>query len=163
MLRIGDQAPDFRLERLADGSAFHLREAARAGSVMIAFFKESCPTCRMALPYLERALIRSTGSRARAVFILQDMPWPARALVEEFHLQTEVLLDEAPYAVSDSYELEFVPSAFLIDRGMVIRSSAESFQRDILASMVETLALENGKTPVPFWNPGDNLPAFRPG
>jgi peroxiredoxin len=53
MLSAGDRAPDFDLEDLSGGRRTR-SDIARGKSVVLAFFKASCPVCQFTFPFLER-------------------------------------------------------------------------------------------------------------
>ena len=91
------------------------------------------------------------------------MPLVAREFVDDVGLSGTILLDEAPYLVSSSFDISFVPSAFLIGSDGLIRSTSESFDRDGLDVMFGELARANGIVPRPFWRELEEVPAFRPG
>ena len=53
MLDVGARAPEFQLKDL-DGHARSLRELLPSGSLLLAFFKITCPVCQYTFPFLER-------------------------------------------------------------------------------------------------------------
>ncbi len=163
MLKSGENSPDFSLNGLDGGRAFQLSIELKKGPVMMVFIKASCPTCRWAAPILGEASSDFSGPSAQLVFIVQEMPLVAREFVEDVRLAGTVLLDEAPYPVSSSFGISFVPSALLIGSDGLIRSTAESFDRDGLEGMFRELARANGISPRPFWRGVEDVPAFRPG
>ena len=87
----------------------------------------------------------------------------ARGFREELDLESPMAADEYPYPVSSAYDISFVPSAFYIQPDGRIGQSAESFDRDRLASMFERLARANGRPPRDFSSLGPDIPPFRPG
>lgn len=163
MLKVGDKAPDFQISRLSAGKPFGLHQELTRGPVMLVFAKESCPTCRWALPLLDRAGTQASGEKGRMLVVLQELPWVAEQFVNEVGLSSPVLVESEPYPASNGFLIDFVPSAFLIGQDGTIQGASESFQREELASMIERLYDSNGAVPRPFYREADGLPPFRPG
>src|SRR5215212_10383447 len=106
MLTETQTAPDFvlpDLERLEKRFYDDPRPA------ILVFYKFSCPTCQLTLPYLQR-IYEAYGDAYNFVTIAQDGPEQTRIFRETFGVQIPVLLDMDPYSVSQSYELDTVPS-----------------------------------------------------
>jgi thiol-disulfide isomerase/thioredoxin len=87
-LRSGDRAPDFSLTGL-DGTVRSLSEMLREGPVLLAFFKISCPTCQLTIPYLARL----SETETRFVGISQDDAPSTRAFISRFAVAFDVVLD----------------------------------------------------------------------
>ncbi|HSR69659.1 MAG TPA: redoxin domain-containing protein [Acidobacteriota bacterium] len=163
MLKIGDRAPHFKLSPLRGRQPFDLSEQLARGPVMLVFAKESCPTCRWTLPLLDPAGLEASGEKGQMVVVLQELPWVAEEMVEELGLGSPVLVDDDPYPVSNAFGIDFVPSAFLIGPDGKVAAVSESFQRDELSRMIESLYRRNAKTPRAVFRPEDEIPPFRPG
>ena len=71
--------------------------------------------------------------------------------------------DPPPYAVSDAYEVESVPTLFLVgDDGRVL-DAVGAWDRDGFNRVAATLAERLGEEPVVVSTEGDGLPDFKPG
>src|SRR5882724_11756202 len=111
MLDAGDQAPGFSLTRL-DGTSPRFESGAQSRSRLLVFFETDCPTCRLAIPYLNR-LARELGEASAILGISQDGESPTRELVEQAPIEFPVALD-VDLAVTRLYDPLAVPTLFLI-------------------------------------------------
>jgi peroxiredoxin len=153
-LPTGALAPDFTL-RTAEGKSLRLSEAIVRSPVVLAFYKADCPTCQLTFPYLQR--IHSEfreGSKLRIWGISQDDVAETKAFVQQYGIGFDILIDEHPYAVSMAYQLEFVPTLFVVGSDGKIQLSDYGFSKATLS--------EIGK-PLQLFSPDDGLPATRPG
>jgi len=161
MLRARERAPDFKLQRLLNGTAggmAGLGDLLREGPVLLAFFKTSCPVCQMTLPFLER-IHRGAGSGALAVYgVSQDDAETTREFCAQFRLTLPMLLDseEDGYAASNAYGISHVPSLFLVERDGTIGWTLEGFNKR------EFLAVA-GRAGVNPFQPGENVPEWKAG
>src|ERR1700683_3843074 len=111
-LPTGTKAPDFSLPAL-DGGQFSLQDALRAGPVLVAFFKVSCPTCQYAFPYLERIHRAHRDGNISMVGISQNNRADTTAFLKQYGVTFRVLVDDPNgYAVSNAYGLTNVPTLF---------------------------------------------------
>jgi peroxiredoxin len=155
MLRPGDSAPDINLPDL-DGSPWNLSEALRQGPVVLAFFKISCPTCQMTLPFLQR-LADSPANGAKLVAISQDDAPDTREFHQRFGVSLPTLTDAPPgYSASNAYRITSVPSIFVIEADGKIASAVEGFNK----AELEKLGRRFGVTP---FRESDRVPVLRPG
>lgn len=152
----GHPAPDFRLQDLAGGEKT-LGELLKAGSVFLAFFKVSCPTCQFTLPFLER-IYRGADGRARMFAVSQDDAEATREFHREFGITMPTLLDSARqgYPASNAYGLAYVPSMFLVERDGAISWSLVGFNRKELEALGQKLGVN------PF-KPGERVPEMKSG
>ncbi|MDE3197640.1 MAG: TlpA family protein disulfide reductase [Acidobacteriota bacterium] len=151
MLTAGSQAPDFSL------GDWSLSGSLRNGPVLLVFFKISCPTCQLALPYLQRLNDGAGPGALRIVPISQDNRDGAAQFQRHFGISMPVEIDAAPaYAASNLYRIHHVPSLFLIEPDGSISMSVHGFSREHL----EQLGSRFGAR---VFQPDENLPAFRPG
>ncbi len=81
-LEAGASAPEIDLPLLAGGK-FSLAEARKAGPVVVAFYKVSCPVCQLAFPYLER-IYKAYSKSPNFTFagVSQDNPQDTNKLAE---------------------------------------------------------------------------------
>jgi hypothetical protein len=98
----------------------------------------------------------------RVVGIGQD-PEPALArFTGEFQLGIASVEDAPPYAVSDAYAIESVPTLYLVDNGEVI-DSVGAWDRDGFNRVAASIAERLGGEPLLVSTPHDGLPEFQPG
>ena len=153
-LPVGAVAPDFTLQ-LLNGREFRLGNQLAKGSLILVFYKASCPTCQLTFPYLQRIYSEfGNNAKYRIVGISQDDPAETREFIEHFGIGFDVAIDDHPYAVSSTYGLEFVPTIFLIGKDGKIQLSDYGFSKATLSELAGPLQL---------FSPDDGLPATRPG
>jgi len=145
MLAVGATAPDFGLPEFKSGPA------------LLAFFKISCPTCQLALPFLQRIADGAVANGARIVGISQDDQSGTDQFRRRFGISFETVLDPAPaYAASKRYAISSVPSLFLVERDGRISLASAGFSREDFEKI-------GGRFGVEVFKPGENVPFFRPG
>jgi thiol-disulfide isomerase/thioredoxin len=84
---------------------------------LIVFFETDCPTCRLAVPYLNKL-----ARRARVIGISQDDDAATKQFTEQLETAFPVQRDSG-WELSRGFDLRFVPSLFLLDpNGRVLRS-----------------------------------------
>lgn len=154
MLETGAVAPDIRLSDL-DGNRFTLSEA---GPVLLAFFKISCPTCQLTLPFLERLHANHTGLAPLIYGISQDSLKDTREFNQYFGITFPVLLDPGKngYVASNAYRITNVPSMFLVEPPGRIAWTLSGFHK----AELEALGTRFGASP---FREADRVPAMRPG
>ena len=152
-LESGVTAPDVTLVE-AGGARRTLASLLAAGPVLLAFFKVSCPTCQLTLPFLGRL----AAGNLQVVPVSQDTPAATRRFAQEFGLAIPTLFDreEDGYPASNAYGIAHVPSLFLVDRDRRIVWSLEGFNRR------ELLAVASYAGMSPFL-PGENVPEWKAG
>ena|SRR5919204_2919442 len=123
------------------------------------FFKVTCPVCQMAAPVAERLAAAFPG---RVVGVGQDPDEKLRAFAKRFGTTFEVVSDPPPYAASDGYGLDTVPTLVLVQDGRVA-DVVESWDRDGYNRIADRLAELRGTPGAAVSDPGDGLPSFRPG
>jgi len=152
LLEAGRIAPEFSLKDLS-GTRRSLRENLKHAPVLAVFFKISCETCQLTLPFLDRL-----RNHVRVVGISQDDAPSTKEFLEYFKISFPVLIDPASdrYAVSDAYRLTNVPSMFLIEKDGKISWSLHGFHKGDLDTLAERLG-------APLFNPGEKVPLLKPG
>ncbi len=153
MLAIGQRAPEFTLDRL-DGGVCTLSGVLAAGPAVLVFFKASCPTCQLALPFLDR--LRGGGLQIFAVS--QDDEARTREFLRLFPVKLPVLLDRPGegYTASCAFGIRFVPTLFVIERDGTVSQACEAFDR----GAYEDVARRAGRT---MFEPGEAVPLYKPG
>lgn len=140
-----------------------LSDLTNDGQVVLAFFKRTCPTCKLAFPvYGEVA--RRIGGSVPVVAIAQDPLADAIQFAAEFGFGGLVLDDAAGgYAVSDRYGIRSVPTVFVIDRAGAIVDVVEGWSREWTNALVARFAADLGADPSPVSTEADGRPALKPG
>lgn len=154
MLDTGDQAPSFSLRGL-DGTTSRFESGAQSKPRLLVFFETDCPTCRLAIPYLNR-LSRQLGQASIILGISQDGERPTSELVHQAPIEFPVVLDDG-LNVSKLYDPVAVPTLLLIDRdGRIIRTES-GFNKRALNEIATAMA---GR-PLTIAPPFDGAPATK--
>ncbi len=145
MLGPGDPAPIFTLPDV-NGTP-----VSPAGRRLLVFFKISCPVCQLAQPFLNRL----AAGGLPVVLISQDDAELTPYFLRQFAVQSPTLIDDeaAGYPVSNAYGIESVPSIFLVGDDDVIDAATSGFVKADFAAL-------GGPD---LFEPGDDVPAWRPG
>jgi peroxiredoxin len=152
MLSAGDKAPSFTLPAVGGEGA--VSDPWTEGTTLLAFFKTSCPVCKMVAPMLTK--LADGGVRMFAIG--EDPPETINRYNQAQGQQVPSLSQPAPYDVSRAYDLEAVPTVFLVGPDGEIQQAIAGWNRDTWNS----LAAELGVTE-PLSTPDDGLRPFRPG
>jgi peroxiredoxin len=138
----------------ADGARRPLDSLLAAGPVLLAFFKVSCPTCQLTLPFLDRL----AGGKLQVVPVSQDSPAATRRFAQEFGLTSAALFDreEDGYLASNAFGIANVPSIFLLEQDRRIIWDGVGFDR----RQLETLA---GRIGQPIFYAGEMVPELKAG
>lgn len=126
----------------------------------VLFYKVTCPVCQMAAPKVDAFERAYPG---RIVGVGQDPPEALEGFSREFGMGFRSVTDLAPYEASDAYGIEVVPTLVLIGEGGIVEDVVQSWDRDGLNRASRRLAELTGGGYAPISDPGDGLPAFRPG
>ena len=154
MKKAGDNAPLFQLNDVS-GRELSLEAELAKGTLLLAFFKITCPTCQFTFPWLNRL---ARESRVPVLGVSQDDASGTRDFNSAFGVTFPTLLDSAAagYPVSNAYGLTHVPSLFLIEPDGRIAVAEAGFSR----SMLEEIGQRFGGSP---FKPGERVPEFKPG
>jgi peroxiredoxin len=162
-LTAGTKAPDFEL-RAMDGKRFSLQEALTDGSVVLAFFKVSCPTCQYALPFLERLHKAYGQNGVKLLGVSQNDLKDTAAFNKEFGVTFPVLLDEiGKYPVSNAYGLTNVPTVFWIAQDGEIEVSSVGWVKADFEEINRKMAEAGKAAPATMFKPGEDVRDFRAG
>jgi cytochrome c biogenesis protein CcmG/thiol:disulfide interchange protein DsbE len=160
-LKVGDAALPFSLPNL-EGEPVGFDPVAPELKVLV-FYKNSCPTCQLAMPYFNRLAGQQDIATPQMYAISQDTPEEARAFAEEFGITMTHLVDDKPHQVSRDYRLFNVPTLLLIDQDGTIELISPAFVRDHIEQTVQRLALAK-QVPVPaIFTSDDDVPQLKPG
>ena len=152
-LETGDLAPEVSFFDAA-GHEHSLQSLLAGGPVLLVFFKVSCPTCQLTLPYLQRI----SGTSVRIVPVSQDSTAATTGFSQAFGVQLQSLFDREQdgYPASNAYRLTHVPAMFLVERDHRISWEWTGFHK----RQLEVLAQHAGK---PMFHSGDMVPELKPG
>ncbi len=152
MLLAGDRAPSFTLPAVANGEA--VTDPWTEGETLVAFFKTSCPVCKMVAPMLTKL----AEGGVRVIAVGQDPPEAIVRYNEAEGQRVPALSESAPYVVSEAYGLEAVPTIFLIGGDGEIRQAVAGWNRDTWNELAASQGVAE-----PLSTPDDGLRPFRPG
>jgi peroxiredoxin len=154
LLDPGTRAPDFRLSRLEGGEA-SFAELAGGGRVLLVFFKVTCPTCQLTMPFLERL---HAGGTLAICGISQNDAAVTREFNSYFGVSFATLLDaeDEDFPASNAYGVSSVPSMFLVEPDGVVSRVIEGWNRKDMESLGEAAGMT-------LFRPEDNVPAWKPG
>ena len=162
VLKAGDRFPSFTLLGI-DGISCSVT-AAGEEPTLLAFFKNSCPTCMLTFPFLQRLYARTEGAALRFWGVSQDSAEETRAFGEKYGIEFPLLSDGPGFPVSNSCGLTSVPTLFLLEGDATILRVSVGFSK----SELEWLAAEfrrRFRIPglSPLFVPSDDVPELRPG
>jgi len=128
-----ERAPGFLLRDLGGEE----RRLPAEGCVLLVFYKVSCPTCQLTLPFVGR-MHRAYSPALSFLGIGQDPPREVSLFAEKHGLDFPQLPEPPPYEVSFAYRVQVVPTLYLIEGGRIlwveesfVRSSLESLNREL--------------------------------
>ena len=162
LMPAGGQIPPFSLPRLGGGEQ-RLPDSAAKGLTLAIFYKNTCPTCRLGLPFAQRLHEQVAPVGGRVVAIAQDPVEATAEFARELGLTMPILIDGTDYPVSRLYELVSVPTLYLIDQAGTIKSSGVGFNKTLLAAMASDLAASIGAPAPILYRDGETIPDFKPG
>jgi peroxiredoxin len=159
----GSIAPNFELSTV-DGDSFRLSDQVAVGPFMLVFYKSSCPTCQLTLPFIQQLYEGFGPGQPPSIWaVSQDDVSETRRFGQEFGLQFPLLVDNHPYAVSDLYGLSYVPTVYLIDGDGQIEVADMGFSKPALGRVAESFRKQLNR-PVPdLFSGHPKLPERRPG
>jgi len=155
-LKRSQRAPRFTLKD-TEGAGWSVPAE---GHTLLVFYKISCPTCQLTLPFVEK-MYRAYGSAVSFFGVAQDPAGEVSPFARRYELSFTQLVDPSPYEVSSRYEVQVVPTIYLTE-GEEILHVEESFLRSGLESLNAELARIAGTDPVPLFE-GVSVPPFKPG
>jgi peroxiredoxin len=154
-LAAGATAPDFKLSDYSTGSAVTLSRTLERGPVLVAIYKIGCPTCQLALPFLDRL---HHGGSLQVFGISQDNQSGTARFHANFKLSMPSLLDreEDGYVVSNAFGISSVPSLFMIEPDGRISMAVTGFVKGELESIGRRAGVE-------IFRAGENVPEWKAG
>jgi hypothetical protein len=146
-LRVGDVAPEVPEAGTGDGPRG------------LFFYKVTCPTCQLAAPVMGRFERAFPG---RVIGVGQDPELELTRFTARYDMGIASIEDAPPYAISAAYDLESVPTLYLVNEGRV-QEAVGAWDRDAFNQVAATLAALIGEPPALVSTVDDGLPAFKPG
>ncbi|MDQ7081584.1 MAG: TlpA disulfide reductase family protein [Aquificota bacterium] len=131
------------------------------GVKVITFYKVTCPTCQLTLPFVEK-LHKAYGDSVTFLGIVQDPEGEARKFMEDYGLTFTQLIDAPDYRVSSDYMVDVVPTIYLVDGGNRVLFVEESFLKAGLEKLTSELARLSGKEEIDLFG-GVSVPPFKAG
>ena len=158
----GASAPSFVLTDDSGGSV-SLSALTQAGPAVLAFFKTTCPTCRLAFPVIGELADRF-GDHLPVVAVSQDPLDKARPWLDELGFVGPVLDDATDgYQVSSAFELEAVPTVVVVDGDTTVRQVVAGWDRAGMNDVARALGERTGLSTAPVSTENDGRPPFKPG
>jgi peroxiredoxin len=145
------------------GGEITLPDRGAKGLTLAIFYKNSCPTCRLIFPFIQRLHEQVERFGGRVVGISQDGLDGAEGFAREFGSTMPMAADGDDWPVSREYDLVSVPTLYLLDgEGKVVRGFA-GFQKAELMRVAEELAASVGAPAPVIYREGEALPDLKPG
>jgi peroxiredoxin len=119
---------------------------------LLVFFETDCPTCQLALPYLNAL----NGSSVQVLGISQDPEPATREFVRQMQIAFPVEVDQG-LKLSRAYDPQSVPTIFLVDKSGSILRSVVGFDKaalNELAAAVGHASIAPEHDGAPPWKPG---------
>ncbi len=159
-ISIGETAPAFELNGI-DGKSYQLnKDGARL--TLAVFFKTTCPTCRMAWPYVEKLYQQYRAAGLAVWGITHDARDDSAEFAAERDSTFPILIDPAQ-SVFSAYGPQFVPTLLLVDRDNRISDSVVAFDKAGLNRLAQGIAARLNAAAVIVAAADDGNPPFKPG
>ncbi len=157
-LKLGDRAPDFTLR---DTEGREHSPVSAGGYSLLVFYKTSCPTCQLTLPFVEK-MYEFYGERVSFFGIAQDPAHEVEKFARDYGLTFPQLIDHPSYEVSIDYDVQVVPTLYLIGPSGLLEFVEESFVKSSLEKLNSTLAGVSGREVNPLFE-DVSVPPFKAG
>ena len=134
--------------------------AGPSGPHALVFYKVTCPTCQMAAPVYDMFAKAYPGA---LVGVGQDPSPLLERFADDYGARFPSVSDTEPYAISDAFDIEHVPTLVVLDDDRTVRDVVESWDREGTNRAARVLARLLGTDAVVVSGVDDGLPGFRPG
>ena len=158
---VGQQAPAFELTGI-DGQRYALRDALATGPALVAFFKETCPICMLAWPFVERLHQAYTDKGLQVLGVSQGGTAETEQWKQDYAATHPLLVDEGLKSTV-AYGLEFVPSLFLIARDGSVRKTQVGWSKAGFEELSREAASLLGVEAQPIVRAEDDVPDSKAG
>jgi len=155
-LKPGDLAPAFELPRC--GGEGTVRDGFHK---LVVFYKVTCPTCQLTLPFVER-LFKNYGDAVSFVGISQDNCKDTLKFMEDYGLSFLQLSDDDGYRVSVGFDVQVVPTIYLLDASNKVVFVEEGFVKSSMERLNSLLSELTGIGENPLFE-DVSVPAFKAG
>ena len=159
-LSVGETAPPFSLSGI-DGKSYALKTSG-ARLTLAAFFKTTCPVCMLEWLYIEK-IHQAYKDAGLAVWGVSQHERDVSKNFASKYSSTFPILIDADWRVSKQYDLEVVPTLFLIDANNKIIERVVSFDKAGLNRLSNAIAARLGASASVIAPDDDGNPPFRPG
>lgn len=159
MLRENQIAPEFSLPAFEGGTGGLTDN--NDTTTLLVFYKFSCPTCQFSLPFLQK-MYEAYGDKISIIAIAQDDQEKTASFRNEYGITIRTLLDLPPYPVSRKFELQSVPSLFLIGPNRKILYAGEGFVKQEFLNLADILAEKSDRPQIDLFA-NTVVPEFKPG
>ncbi len=156
-LRVNDRAKGFTLNSY-DGKSYSLHSL--EGYKLLIFYKVTCPTCQFTFPFIEK-MFKWYGEKIHFLGIAQDSSKEVYEFSKGYGFTFPQLIDAPSYETSKAYDVETVPTIYLIDEWKIlfitqgfVKSELENLNF-ILSSLSDLQALDLFED--------KRVPEFKPG
>lgn len=119
---------------------------------LLAFFETDCPTCQLALPYLNAF----SPNNIQIIALSQDDEGSTRQFVQQMGISYPVELDRG-FTLSRAFNPQSVPTLYLLDENGAVTQTLVGFDKAGLNDLAQSL----GCPPIAPAN--DGAPAWKPG
>ena len=138
----GPKAPDFQVT-LYDGTEFRLSDQAGANAVVLNFWYPSCPPCREEMPAFESAWqqVRDEEVEFLGLFVPQgfDNEQDSKDFIDELGLTYGFATDSSTL-IAQSYELEYFPTTYFIDKsGRISKAWISVLDEETIVGLVRQM------------------------
>jgi peroxiredoxin len=119
---------------------------------LLVFFETDCPTCQLALPYLNAL----PQDRTQVIAISQDDEASTRNFVQQMGIRYAVELDRG-LKLSRAFDPQSVPTFYLLDENGAVTQSLTGFDKAGLNQLAQSLghaAIAPANDGAPEWKPG---------
>lgn len=137
-VKVGDMAPDFRLESI-DGESIRLSDY-RGKAVFVNFWATWCDPCKVEMPYMEDAYQAQEGEQFEilAVNIAQSQ-LEASSFAKRYELSFPIVLDR-DRSVVNLYGVGGLPASFFINaEGRVVDHHVGPLNEQMIANFISKM------------------------
>jgi peroxiredoxin len=163
----GKRAPGVTFTRPDGGNATVADILAEGNGLplLLAFFKVSCPTCRLTWPYLQRLHAAYGSTAVHIVGISQNTAEESREFFEEFGKATfDLFLDPGPlFEASNAFHVEAVPHLALVSPAGILEDAFAGWSKAKMETLGERVAIARSLARIPVVPPGDPVRDFQAG